>query len=343
MWLSALYEAFGRFYFSRGYIEEVAAGAGTTLTGEFSGINQQGVYVAGMTLEQACNGAPARGMADGENSAWCIYTPNADFGNAEVSELYYPIMYLGRNLEPDSGGYGKFRGGLGHTVVWMIQNTPGVEYACGDAGMRSKLVANHGMFGAYPAPPDRPGYAAKTNVKELIAAGKPLVHERGDPEEPTLAKNIQAELLETNGIAPFVTSEQLTDYDLVIHPISGAQSLGDPLDRDPEDVIADLDKGWTRGSVATRVYGVVASFDEKSKQWTISQQATEKKRQEMREARRKRAVPFKEWWQAERRRIQAKENMADAVVDMWRKSMELSPGYAEELRAFWGFADDFVF
>jgi N-methylhydantoinase B/oxoprolinase/acetone carboxylase alpha subunit len=343
MWLSALYEAFGRLYFSRGYIEEVAAGAGTTLTGEFSGINQQGMYVAGMTLEQACNGAPARGMADGENSAWCIYTPNADFGNAEVSELYYPIMYLGRNLEPDSGGYGKFRGGLGHTVVWMIQNTPGVEYACGDAGMRSKLVANHGMFGAYPAPPDRPSYAAKTNVEQLIAAGKPLVHERGDPEDPTLAKNVQAELLETNGIAPFVTSQPLTDYDLVIHPISGAQSLGDPLERDPEDVRADLDKGWTRGAVAERVYGVVASLDEKSKEWTVDQQATEKKRREMREARKKRAVPFKEWWQAERRRIQAKETMATAVVDMWRQSMELSPGYAQELRAFWGFADDFVF
>jgi hypothetical protein len=63
----------------------------------------------------------------------------------------------------------------------------------------------------------------------------------------------------------------------------------------------------------------------------------------MREARKKRAIPFKEWWQAERRRIQAKETMATAVVDMWRQSMELSPGYAQELRAFWGFADDFVF
>ena len=199
-----------------------------------------------MTLEQACNGAPARGMADGENSAWCIYTPNADFGNAEVSELYYPIIYLGRNLEADSGGYGKFRGGLGHTVVWMIQNTPGVEYACGDAGMRSKLVANHGMFGAYPAPPDRPSYAAGTNMKELIESRQPLVHERGDPEESTLERNVQARLMETSGIAPFVTSEQLTDYDIIIHPISGAQSLGDPIDREPDGVRADLEKGWTR-------------------------------------------------------------------------------------------------
>lgn len=343
MWLSALYESFGRLYFARGYLEEVAAGAGTTLTGEFSGINQQGIYVAGMTLEQACNGAPARGIGDGENSAWCIYTPNADFGNAEVSELYYPILYLGRNLEPDSGGYGKFRGGLGHTVVWLIKNTPGVEYACGDAGLRSKLIANHGMFGAYPAPPDRPSYAARTNIQQLIEDRQPLVHERGDPEEPDLVKRIRAEKMEQSGIAPFVTPEQLRDYDVVIHPISGAQSLGDPIERDPESVRSDLENGWTRPRVAADVYGVIAHRDEKTKTWAVDTAATERRRQEIREGRKRRGRPFQEWWREERQRIQAKENMAEAVLDMWRTSMSLSPDYADELRAFWKLPEGFTF
>jgi N-methylhydantoinase B/oxoprolinase/acetone carboxylase alpha subunit len=343
MWLSSLYETFGRLYYARGFIEEVAAGAGTTMTAEFSGVNQQGVYVAGMTLEQACNGAPARGMADGENSAWCIYTPNADFGNAEVSELYYPIMYLGRRLEPDSGGYGKFRGGLGHTAVWMIKHTPGVEYACGDAGVRSKLVANHGMFGAYPAPPDRPSYAARTNVKQLIDAQKPLVHGLGDPERPELTSNIRAEVVETNVIAPFVTPLQLKDYDVVIHPISGAQSLGDPLERAPENVRADLENGFTRPWVAEHVYGVVTSQDPHTKQWMVDAAATTRKRQAMREARKRRGIPFKDWWREERRRIEAKENMASAVLDMWRTSMQLSPDYAAELRAFWKLKETFEF
>ncbi|MCC6642053.1 MAG: hydantoinase B/oxoprolinase family protein, partial [Deltaproteobacteria bacterium] len=80
VWMSSLYEAFGRLYWSRGFVEEVAAGAATTMTAEFSGINQYGIYTAGLTLEQACNGGPARAIADGETSAWCIYTPNADFG-----------------------------------------------------------------------------------------------------------------------------------------------------------------------------------------------------------------------------------------------------------------------
>ena len=343
MWMSSLYEAFGRSYYMRGYIEEVAAGAATTLTAEFSGIGQYGTYVAGLSLEQASNGAPARGMADGENSAWCIYTPNGDFGNAEVTELYYPIIYLGRNIEPDSGGYGTFRGGLGHTAVWMVKNTPGIDYQCGCAGMRSKVLANHGMFGAYPTWPDRGSYASGTNLKELIEAQKPLIHERGDPEEPNLVKNLQAKVMETNLIAPFVTPEQLHEYDVIIHPVSGAQALGDPLERDPEMVREDLQKGWTRIRIAEDVHGVVASYDEKTKEWSVDEAATEAKRNEMRQARKQRSVPFREWWQQERERILAKENMATAVTDMWRSSMELSPGYGAELRAFWTLPEDFTF
>ncbi|MCZ7526912.1 MAG: hydantoinase B/oxoprolinase family protein [Acidimicrobiia bacterium] len=202
IWMSNLYEMFGRLFQMRGFVEEMAAGAATTMTAEFAGITQLGYYLAGLTLEQASNGSPARGFGDGENSAWCIYTPNADFGNAEVTELYYPILYLGRNVEPDSGGYGRFRGGLGHTAVWMVHNTPsGIDYQCGDAGMRSRTVANHGMYGAYPTWTDTPSYAHGTNVKELVEARRPLVHERGPAERPHISVNISAAELVTEGDA----------------------------------------------------------------------------------------------------------------------------------------------
>jgi acetone carboxylase alpha subunit len=343
MWMSSLYETFGRAYWTRGFIEEVAAGAATTMTAEFSGVNQYNIYTAGLTLEQASNGSPARGMADGENSAWSIYTPQADFGNAEVSELYYPVLYLGRNVEPDSGGYGKFRGGLGHTAVWMVKNTPGIEYQCGCAGIRSKVVANHGMFGAYPTWPDRPSYASGTNVKELIEKQKPLVHERGNPDEPDLVKNVEAEKMYTNITAPFVTPEPLHEYDIIVHPVSGAQALGDPIERDPAAVRADLESAWTRPWVAAGVYGVVAEYDDEKKEWVVDEEATERKRAEIREKRIQRGVPFKEWWKKEREKVAAKENMDDAVLTMWRTSMELSPDYAAELRKFWHLPEDFTF
>jgi N-methylhydantoinase B/oxoprolinase/acetone carboxylase alpha subunit len=342
LWLSSLYEAFGRLYYSRGFVEEVAAGAATTMVAEFAGDNQYGVYTIGQTLEQASNGSPARAIGDGENGAWSIYTPNADFGNAEISEFFYPILYLGRNLEPDSGGYGRFRGGLGHTAVWMVKNSPGIEYICGCAGLRSKIIPNHGMFGAYPTPPDRPSYARGTNVKELIDAQKPLVHERGDPEDPNLARNIEAEDLQTNIIAPIATGDIFKEHDLIIHPVSGSQAMGDPIERDPEDVRDDLERSWTRERVAREIYGVVAERTDDG-HWTVDGEATEAARSTIREQRKARGIPFKEWWRAERKRVMAGEGMSSAVTKMWRTSMELTPEYGRELRAFWKLPEDFTF
>jgi acetone carboxylase alpha subunit len=340
-WVSNLYEVFGRLFQMRGFVEEMAAGSGTIMTAEFSGINQNGMYLTGLTLEQASQGSPARGYSDGENSAWCIYTPEADFGNAEISELYYPILFLGRNVAPNSGGYGQFRGGLGHTAVWMVYNTPGLEYQCGDAGMRSKMVANHGMYGAYPVVPDRPAYGHKTNMKQLIEEQKPLIHGRGDPESPLIASLIDAELVEDNAVAPFVTPEPLQDYDVIVHPIAGAQAMGDPLMRDPASVARDLNEGWTTGRVATDIHGVVASKPNGA--FVVDEKATEAKRDAIREERKQRAIPFKQWWLEERKRVESQENMDPAILTMWATSMELSPKYAEELRAFWALPEDFTF
>jgi hypothetical protein len=237
----------------------------------------------------------------------------------------------------------------------MIKNTPGIEYQCGCAGMRSKVVGNHGMFGAYPAWPDRASYAHGTNVKELIEAGKPLVHESGDPVEPDLATRIEAESLNLNVVAPFVTPEQLGEYDIVIHPISGAQALGDPIERDPETVREELDQGWTRPRIAADVYGVIATNGTKSSSadssvgrgpspdWAVDTAGTAKKRDEIRAARQRRGVPFKAWWKQERQKVQSGEGMAAAVKNMWRTSMELSPTYAAELRAFWQLPEDFTY
>jgi hypothetical protein len=35
--------------------------------------------------------------------------------------------------------------------------------------------------------------------------------------------------------------------------------------------------------------------------------------------------------------------MDTAVTDMWRSSMELSPDYGAEIKAFWQLPDDFTF
>ena len=54
-------------------------------------------------------------------------------------------------------------------------------------------------------------------------------------------------------------------------------------------------------------------------------------------------MPFKQWWQQERKKIIAKENMASAVLVMWRQSSQLSPDYGQEIREFWNLPEDFAF
>ena len=223
----------------------------------------------------------------------------------------------------------------------MVHNTPsGIDYQCGDAGMRSKVVANHGMYGAYPTWPDSPSYAHGTNVKELIDARKPLVHGRGPASNPDIAVNIEATELETEAQPPFVTPEPLQNYDLIVHPISGAQSMGDPIERDVSAIEDDLNKGWTSIRVATEIHGAVVSLNGG---YTVDVAATKRRRAEIREERKRKAVPFKEWWASEREKVAAKENMNPAVLDMWRSSIALSPDYGAELHAFWNLPDDFEF
>ena len=50
-----------------------------------------------------------------------------------------------------------------------------------------------------------------------------------------------------------------------------------------------------------------------------------------------------DWWEKERKKVEAKENMDVAVLEMWRSSRELTPEYGDELRAFWKLPSDFVY
>ena len=142
-------------------------------------------------------------------------------------------------------------------------------------------------------------------------------------------------------MAPFVTPEALVDYDVIVHPISGAQAMGDPIERDPESVANDLNEGWTTHRVAEDIHGVMTT--KPNGHLVPDMEATAKKRAQIREDRKQRGVPFKEWWEEERKKVEAQENMDDAVRTMWESSMRLSPEYGDAIRQFWNLPEDFTF
>jgi hypothetical protein len=63
----------------------------------------------------------------------------------------------------------------------------------------------------------------------------------------------------------------------------------------------------------------------------------------MRARRKSRGIPFREWWAEERQRVAAGEGIHDAVKEMFRGSMTLTPSYGEAIRSFWQLPDDFTF
>ena len=56
---------------------------------------------------------------------------------------------------------------------------------------------------------------------------------------------------------------------------------------------------------------LVARQDENSSEWALDEEATEGKREEIREQRKQRGIPFREWWQQEREKILAREDMSE--------------------------------
>ena len=168
------------------------------------------------------------------------------------------------------------------------------------------------------------------------------MHERGHAEGPDILDRVKARETEATALAPVVTPEPLQDYDLIVHPSAGAQSMGDPLERAPASVLEDLEKGWTRPRVAEAIHGVVAERNG-SRDWTLDETGTRERRDAIRKQRLAQAVPFRQWWEEERKKVAAGENMDPAVLEMWRTSMELSPDYGDELRVFWNLPEDFVF
>ncbi len=164
-------------------------------------------------------GLGASSRMDGHQCA--IFPANGANTPVEIFESDTPLMVAERSLVCDSGGPGKMRGGLGRKMVIRV---PDDEYA--PQGPTSIAVqagrfkyAPRGLFGA------RPGAIA-----QFLVNGQ-----NGDPSGLTLCAN----------------------GDMIQFQSAGGGGYGDPLQRDPEAVEADVRNGYVSIERAREDYGVV--------------------------------------------------------------------------------------
>ena len=150
-----------------------------------------------------------------------ITTPISNNSNtpAEVSEAEYPIAIDQYEFAPDSGGPGKFRGGLGVQRSYRLLE----EEATLQVRADRQRFRPFGLFG-----------------------GKP-----GTPSKNVLRRNGEVTTL------PAKFTMTMRRGDVLHHVQPGAGGLGDPFERDPERVLADVQNEKVSVEAARRDYGVV--------------------------------------------------------------------------------------
>lgn len=329
---AALWRGLSQSYFSRGYLEEVNAGnANTSNWLQGGGINQDGEIHAVNSFEASSCGTGACAVKDGLNHAAAIWNPEGDMGDIEIWEMAEPLLYLGRNVKSNSGGYGKYRGGCGFETLRMVWNAQDwTMFFMGNGYMNS----DWGMMGGYPSATGYRFEAHKTGLKERIAIGDSLpLGGDIDPSAPDYERHLDATAVVKRDKQCMTTEDCYDNHDLYLNYIRGGPGFGDPIDREISAIENDLNQKFLLPEYAQKVYGVVFTQDAKGV-FAIDAAKTQARRAAMRKERLARALPTREWMKEERERI-INKHAAVQVQHMFATSFGLSEKFTKEFKDFW--------
>jgi len=262
--------------------EQVAASQGNGGNAVvLAGVSQWGANFADMIAYPInTEGQGARATSDGMDAygfPWCAFGRAPD---VESMENEFPLLIPFSSHWKDSGGHGKYRGGVGTAQLWVTHHVPMLfQMAIAD---NSSVQTPQPLFGGY-SQPTVPGLLIEgINVTETLQNAK--------------AGTLTLEALLAGKFGGTVRSQT---YGSAIHPVMSGDSIiiglstggtgyGDPLDREPAAVALDVLKALVSHSVAQDVYGVVV--DPVTNR--LDPEATKQARERLLDARRSRGVPY---------------------------------------------------
>ena len=109
--------------------------AGVMATFNLGGVNQFGEPFGLHLMDPLAGGSAAFASKDGVNAGGPITSPMSGIADVERNEQVVPLFYLHRRLSRDTGGAGKYRGGLGAEVALTLG---GIDQA-------EALIMTHGV------------------------------------------------------------------------------------------------------------------------------------------------------------------------------------------------------
>ncbi|HZU04617.1 MAG TPA: hydantoinase B/oxoprolinase family protein [Chloroflexota bacterium] len=219
----------------------MATWAGSVFIYNSAGINQYGEPFATMFIHSPLQGGGARYAADGHDVGGLLHAPRPSVTNVESAEANFPLLYLWRKRAVDSGGPGRYRGGVSAASAITPYGTEELELVVNTVGSDQSCTV--GLDGGYPG------------------GGAQLLVWRGAQPLAQLAAGRPPRDLAALGGAPEVLPPKyrlrLRPGDVLVGVPHGGGGFGDPLTRDPEHVARDVREGYVSAAASAAIYGVV--------------------------------------------------------------------------------------
>lgn len=239
---------------------------------ELFGTDQRGNYFGGTILDAMAGGSGARTFKDGIDTGGFLDSPSSIIANIEDYEFNYPVLYMYRRQQADTGGPGKFRGGATISMMYLPHDVEKIPTKIMHA-IGVEQPGSAGIAGGLPSCTNQFVLKRQSDIRAQLKRGN-------IPQE--LSK-VKGKLEVATGITPTYQGQ-----DDVYHCIGmGGGGYGDPLLRDPELVLGDVVNGLVTPEWADKMYGVVV----RARPWRLDLAATAKKRSGIYAQRKKNSQP----------------------------------------------------
>jgi N-methylhydantoinase B len=234
----------------------------------FRGTDQWGERYGYILVDPIGGAIGAFSTGDGISTGGQSRTPICKLPNVEHTEKTFPLLFLYRKEVIDSGGAGKFRGGLSAESCFIPHGTDVITQDTLSSG--NAIPTSPGMMGGYPGSVNVYKFKRATDIFERLRK-----------------QNIPNDIAEVKGeeVTLQLRQENFLQKPEDVYAViwSAAGGFGDPLERDPEKVRDDVvDNRSVSLEAALAIYGTVISADGR-----LDAAATKTLRAERRELNRK--------------------------------------------------------
>jgi N-methylhydantoinase B len=220
----------------------MAAWAGAVGSVDVFGTDAAGNPFGTVLLDTMASGTGASAESDGIDTGGFLRSMACVIANVEHTESLFPLLYLYRRQEPDTGGPGRRRGGVGASYAVMPRGVDRVGTVSPHFS-GSIEPESAGLVGGFPGATNSARFASDSGIRQLFAAGRSIDGPTDIPKPGRVLAGVAKVSLGPDDVLEVITT--------------GGGGFGDPIEREPERVAVDVRAMLVSAAEAARVYGVV--------------------------------------------------------------------------------------